>query len=229
MKTLGTPLDPELIHELKALARSGAETKTLAAHIRTTFDLQGDMHVPILAYFGRAFQVSLRVLLPLREEGFHGSYARMLQVAFWLSIGVQDRFDCIPWNWDEFREMVPNGLAADNLTKWQQTDASTLEYLLLPNARGLFGKACFCERIDKLAELAFADFQPRIDRFSLDFSRMMQDQFSQAVDATEKQTASLCFDFEINDEGPVYKVVCVVRAIKEISKQARLSAMQPIG
>lgn len=217
MKILGTPLDPELIHELKAMGRNGAETKALVSRIRATFGLESDMHVPILAYLGRAFPVSLRVLLPLREEGFDGHYARALQVAFWLLACVEDKFEGTL----EYRHQ-----ANWTSTTWQQTDAATLEFCFNPNE--LCGRGTFRERVDK--QEAFgpsnSEMQQRINQFASDLASMMH-QVKPAHYGSDKKAVSLTFEFEIQDKGPWYLVVCVVRVMKDLSIQTQLPALQP--
>ena len=217
MKILGTPLDPELIQELKAMARNCAETKALVARIRATFGLEGDMHVPILAYLGRAFPVSLRVLLPLREEGFEGHYARALQVAFWLLACIEDKFEATL----EYRH-----LANWTPTKWQQTDTATLEFCLNPNE--LCGRGTFRERVDKQEAFgpSSSEIRQRISNFASDLATMMQ-QAKPAHYESAKKSVSLTFEIEVQDKGPWYLIVCIVRVIQELSKQTQLPALQP--
>lgn len=220
MKELGTPLDAEVVEELKAMGRRGAETKDLATHIRATFGLEGDMHVPILAYLGRAFPVSLRVLLPMREEGFDGAYACAVQVALWLRVGIDDALVGTPGN-----RSFPNW----NPVTWQIADSVTLEYCLDPAARSeLYGRGTFRQIVAKEEEFRSCndDIRRRIAKFILDFQKMLTEVIPIHSTARQSDVTVTC-GFEINDNGPTYEVACIVQVIKGVSIGTPSSALQP--
>jgi hypothetical protein len=58
----------DIVQELRALAREGADVPALVAHLLRCLDLPEERALfPVLIYFRAAFCLSLREVLPLRE------------------------------------------------------------------------------------------------------------------------------------------------------------------
>src|SRR5450755_2312526 len=98
MSTSNFQYDPELIRELRQMALDGAQPADL---IRCIQDRQGyapHFIVPVLAYLRHAFDASLRIILPLREEMGVGPESRALRVVFWFAAAMLENEDYLPWD-----------------------------------------------------------------------------------------------------------------------------------
>jgi len=60
-------LREDILNEMRDMADRGTEVRGLTELVQRRLDLKPDSLIPVLAYFCRAFYVSLHDILPLRE------------------------------------------------------------------------------------------------------------------------------------------------------------------
>ncbi len=201
---------------------------TSVALIKRRLGLE-DGIVPILGYICRAFSVPLAVALPLREDGGNGPFARALQICVWFSTLVTTRFEILPVNWDVFWKSFGDNFSADQFAPWAIKDGELSYYQSPGGSEELFARGLLEIHMDKNAAFGLSDQEAyeKVKNWVLTFQRWFG-----AEDLSNGQTAKIPaqmkLEFQIEDQGPKYRVVCMLRAIKGLVASEGLE-MSPAG
>ena len=206
--------DAELIRELRRMALNGAQPADLIRCIQQREGYAPDYIVPVLAYLRHAFDASLRIILPLREEMGVGPESRALRVVFWFAAAMLANEDCLPWDWQWFQAKSKDVFSAEDLATWPTCiEGTKLEYRQTDD--GVFARGALTVVIDYNEALDLPDnvIRERIRTFAEQYRRML----SQTVNATVGDyTTRMTFDFQMHPDGPKCRVKCMIQTLKEL-------------
>jgi hypothetical protein len=217
--SIQTELDEKLLNELREMAREGKETKALVGRISQALRLPAHAMVPVLAYLCRAFSVPLPVVLPLREDEGEGAFGRAIQIAFWFSAALPRGDTVATWDWDLFWKEFGGAFDADEM----QTDRvanGSIQFVVPPNHPD-----------DKYVRAALEVYIDKVAALGPDPKALFQEvrRFESAIRArignVDGGSLLLFPEYQIEEQGPKYRVVCMLRALQIGRRPAEAAAI----
>ncbi len=209
--------DYALIEDLRSMAQAGASTRDLAEKICARLNLPSDSFVPVFAYFREAFCVHLNTILPL-QEGFTGLYARVADAVFYFSAELQNALgQTRGWTWDKFKSRFPTFDPSDlyYCANTQEQQIGTCVSSNCPKA--LYARGFIRECVDKSFD-QHTDRRSRIHRFASEYGAAIL-QLMKSQGLSQLDLPYLSFDFQVEDIGPMIKVICLVQTLVDVSVQ----------
>jgi len=205
-----TILNEPLLDELREMARGGKTCEQLVDHIRESLYLPSDAMVPVLAYICRGFSIPLPIVLPLREDEGKGTFGRAINIPIWFVALMTENVTSDGWEWRQFcddfgdrfdfESMVP--VMIGEATRWTKP---WIRQIAIPGGpwylRGLFEAY-----VDKSYGLNF-DYFATVQRFAT----VYQNELAKCGFLSPLRTK---MDFQLEEQGPIYRVVCMVQAIR---------------
>jgi len=212
---LNESFDVELIEALRLRARAGASVKDLAELMADRLGSE-DAIIPMLGYLCRAFWVPLPVLLPFREDRGKGDFSRALQVVLWFSSLVSEGCDVLPWSWDDFQRLCGREFPNNASPAGRDDAGEILRYWQPPNHPGVLVARGMIElNVDKVEALgtSSAELFQAVKRFTTRLRDLLSAN-RKVVDGAAKVAAALRMEFQIDEQGPMYRVICRVYVLK---------------
>jgi hypothetical protein len=206
--------DAGLVREIRRMALEGAQPADLIRCIQERQGYAPDYIVPVLAYLRHTFDVSLRTILPLREEMGVGPESRALRVVFWFAAAMLANEDYLPWDWQRFQAKSKNGFTVDNLAAWPASiEGTKLEYRETGDGIIARGALTIVIDFDEAFDLPDNDIRERIRAFAEQYRQML----TQTVNGTAGDYSTrMTLDFEMHPDGPKCRVVCMIQSLKEL-------------
>lgn len=211
------PLNAALIGELRAMARQGKATRQLVDRIRKDF-ADGNAVIPILGHLRRAFFVPLPALLPLREDMGNGAYGRAMQLPFWFAGLLTQDVSYEPWNWDRFWSKFGGTFSAECLAK-VFVPGGYIASAQPPAAPGdIYARAFFEAYLDTTG--VFGPDDAQIYRQIRDLAKTFHAALTPAPPAPPARAGEalpmpMKFEYQIEEQGPKFHVVCMAHAFRE--------------
>jgi hypothetical protein len=206
--------DAELIRELRQMALNGAQPADLIRCIQQREGYAPDFVVPVLAYLRHAFDASLRIILPLREEMGVGPESRALRVVFWFAAAMLANKDYLPWDWQQFQARTRNEFNADDLATWPTSiEGAKLDYRQTGIGAIARGAMTIVIEYNEAFDLPDKVIRERIRAFAEEYRQMLN---PTANGTAAESTTRMTLDFQMEPAGPKCRVICMIQTLKEL-------------
>jgi len=194
------------------MARGGATTRQLVDRVRGGTEAHAAV-IPILGYLSKAFFVSLPTILPLREDLGTGAFGRAIQIAFWFGAALTRSVDVEPWDWDRFWAKFSGSFSAEELQSLPAAGGRVQFTRPSMFPQDLYARVLFETYIDKSE--AFGPLGTELFEQVRQLATGFHEVLMQPAPNGERLSVPMKFEYQVEDQGPKFHVVCMAHALRE--------------